>query len=168
MGSASVSDYYNMSYNWYHECHTVDNLTKANKNSVSVFFVSIISTAIWLGTSSWRPMETSNGVCLTQRYQTDHLKQSLIIDAQLIQDGFFQVSMVQNMWRQESSLKDGGIGIPTVSYCSPLTRCLVTNSITFAPLLAAKEGPRIKTVVVEVCLLWCRDSFTQFPCLTTL
>ena len=63
------------------------------------------------------------------------------------------------MWSQESSLKDGGIGIPTISYCSPLTRCLVTNSITFAPLLAPDskelEGPRIHTVVVEVCPLEC-------------
>jgi len=72
-------------------------------------------------------------------------------DAQLIQNGFFQVSKVQDMWRQESSLTDGGIGIPTVSYCSPLTRCLATNSITFTPLLAAKGGPRINTVVVEDC-----------------
>ena len=88
-----------------------------------------------------------------QHYQTDQLKQSLIIDAQLVQDGFFQVSRVQHMWKHESSLKDGGIGIPTVSYCSPLTRCLVTNSITFTPLLAAEEGPKINTVVVEVCSL---------------
>ena len=57
------------------------------------------------------------------------------------------------MWKHESSLKDGGIGIPSVSYCSPLTRCLVTNSVTFTPLLAAEEGPRINTVVVEVCPL---------------
>ena len=53
------------------------------------------------------------------------------------------------MWKNESSLEDGGIGIPTISYCSPLTRCLVTNSITFTPLLAAKNGPKINTVVVE-------------------
>jgi hypothetical protein len=41
------------------------------------------------------------------------------------------------MWKHGRSRKDGGIGIPTVSY-------------TFTPLLAAEEGPKINTVVVEV------------------
>ena len=100
-------------------------------------------------------------------------KAVFITDAQLIQDGFLQVSKVQNMWSQESSLKDGGIGIPTISYCSPLTRCLVTNSITFAPLLAPDskelEGPRIHTVVVEVCPLeCCAIRLHDFLCLTIL
>lgn len=98
-------------------------------------------------------MATFYGVCLTAASSDEPVEQSLIIDAQLVQHGLFQVSRVQHMWSHENSLQDGGIGIPPISYCSPLTRCLATNSITFTPWLAAKEGPKINTVVVEVCPL---------------
>lgn len=85
--------------------------------------------------------------------QKDSLKDDgdLLRDAQLVQNGLFQVSRVQHMWTHENSLDDGGIGIPPISYCSPLTRCLATNSITFTPWLAVKGGPKINTVVVEDC-----------------
>ncbi|KAM6493128.1 hypothetical protein JOM56_011262 [Amanita muscaria] len=85
--------------------------------------------------------------------QKDSLKDDgdLLRDAQLVQNGLFQVSRVQHMWTHENSLDEGGIGIPPVSYCSPLTRCLATNSITFTPWLAVKGGPKINTVVVEDC-----------------
>lgn len=72
-------------------------------------------------------------------------------DPMLTQEGYFQASKIEDMWKEENSLKEGGIGIPQISYCSPLTRCLVTNSITFTPQLAANGGPEIHTVVVEDC-----------------
>lgn len=74
-----------------------------------------------------------------------------IRDSPLTQDGFLQASNVQAMWTKENSLDKGGIGIPTISYCSPLMRCLSTNSISFAPQLDASGGPTINTVVYEDC-----------------
>ena len=112
--------------------------------------------------------DLTRGMSHRQRFQTDHLKQSLITDDNLIQDGFLQVAKVQDVWKDENSIKDdkgnavSGIGLPTISYTSPLTRCLVTNSVTFTPFLGA-DG--FKTVVVEVSPLVCY-SFTQFPCPT--
>ena len=57
------------------------------------------------------------------------------------------------MFTQENSLGGGNdLGIPEISYCSPLMRCLATNTITFAPLLDVQEGkkPKIATWVYEV------------------
>ena len=51
------------------------------------------------------------------------------------------------MWITESSLPNGGIGVPQISYCSPLTRAMVTNTIIFSKQL---EAGTIHTVVVEV------------------
>ena len=113
------------------------------------------------------------GMSHRQRYQTGHLKKSLITDDQLLQDGFIEVTKVQDMWKDENSIEDddgnavAGIGIPTISYTSPLTRCLVTNSVTFTTPLGADGGSEINTVVVEVSPLDCY-SFTQFPCPTIL
>ena len=129
---------------------------------------------LWLNTPSRQPTETSNGVCLKQRYQTDHLKKSLITDDQLLQDGFIEVTKVQDMWKDENSIKDDkgnavpGIGIPTISYTSPLTRCLVTNSVTFTTPLGTDGGSEINTVVVEVSPLVSCHSFTKSPCPTIL
>ena len=76
----------------------------------------------------------------------------LIADPALTQDGYLQVTDVHDMWMTESSLPNGGIGVPQISYCSPLTRCMVTNSITFSKQL---EAGLINTVVVEVFLFFC-------------
>ena len=75
----------------------------------------------------------------------------LITDPALVQGGLLEVSNVHDMWITESSLPNGGIGVPEISYCSPLTRCLVTNSITFSKQLEAES---IDTIVVEVFLFF--------------
>ncbi|KDR73940.1 hypothetical protein GALMADRAFT_99679 [Galerina marginata CBS 339.88] len=75
-----------------------------------------------------------------------------LVDAPLTQDGYLQAFNVLSKWQEENSLADGQcLGIPNVSYCSPMIRALVTNSITFFPQLAASGGPTIQTVVHENC-----------------
>jgi broad specificity phosphatase PhoE len=74
-------------------------------------------------------------------------------DAPLTQEGLIQSFNVQTMWTTENSLREGtaGIGIPQISYCSPLTRCLETHTVSFASLLGAAGGPAIITKVYEDC-----------------
>ncbi|KAF8816208.1 hypothetical protein BYT27DRAFT_7077738 [Phlegmacium glaucopus] len=72
-------------------------------------------------------------------------------DSPLTQEGYLKARNVQTHWTTENSLDKGGIGIPQISYCSPLMRCLVTNTVSFTPQLAADGGPTINTVVYEDC-----------------
>ena len=60
-------------------------------------------------------------------------------------------------------MADGeSIGIPNISYVSPMMRALVTNNITFAPQLNASGGPTIQTVVHEVHTLFTISAFCNF------
>lgn len=75
-----------------------------------------------------------------------------LVDSPLTQDGYLQAFNVLSKWQEENSLDAGKcIGIPDISYVSPMTRALVTNSITFSPQLNASGGPTIQTVVHENC-----------------
>jgi broad specificity phosphatase PhoE len=75
-----------------------------------------------------------------------------LVDSPLTQDGYLQAFNVLSKWQEENSLADGEcIGIPNVSYVSPMMRALVTNSITFATQLNASGGPTIHTFVHENC-----------------
>ena len=84
-------------------------------------------------------------------------------DAPLTQEGLIQSFNVQTMWTTENSLREGtaGIGIPQISYCSPLARCLETHTVSFASLLGAAGGPAIITKVYEVHTLSCLLGFPQ-------
>lgn len=87
----------------------------------------------------------------------------LPVDAELTQRGYIEASLVEEMWTKELA---ADIGLPSISYCSPLTRCLETNSISFGqslqivdPFKKAKQtgdkqtdDAKIKTTVLEVCL----------------
>ncbi|KIM81046.1 hypothetical protein PILCRDRAFT_821884, partial [Piloderma croceum F 1598] len=66
-------------------------------------------------------------------------------DPQLALEGFLQAQHVQSVWESELV---AGIGLPQLSYCSPFTRTLATNTITFGNLLGASS---LKTTIVENC-----------------
>jgi len=74
-------------------------------------------------------------------------------DAALTQTGFLQCQHVRSVWIQELA---AGIGLPQISYSSPLTRCMVVNTITFSELGKGIPTPA-KTTVVEDC----REQCTQ-------
>ena len=87
----------------------------------------------------------------------------LPVDPPLTQDGYLQAFNVLSKWQEENSLADGeNIGIPNISYVSPMTRALVTNSITFATQLNASGGPTIQTVVHEVCTFFTSSALCKF------
>jgi len=62
-------------------------------------------------------------------------------DSQLVQDGFLQALHVQSVWASELA---AGLILPQLSYCSPFTRTLATNTITFGNL------PNISSSVVTI------------------
>jgi broad specificity phosphatase PhoE len=81
-------------------------------------------------------------------------------DPELVQDGYTEADSVHSIWTTELG---AGLRMPRTNYCSPLTRCLVTNTITFsgfpnhAPPENSGIGPPhgmpvpLVTVVVENC-----------------
>ncbi|KAF8816210.1 hypothetical protein BYT27DRAFT_6467163 [Phlegmacium glaucopus] len=83
-------------------------------------------------------------------------------DSPLTQNGYLQACNVEAHWTTENSLAKGGIGIPQISYCSPLMRCLVTNTLSFSPQLDADGGPTINTVVYDDCREWLYNSETGY------
>jgi len=66
-------------------------------------------------------------------------------DPQLVLEGLLQAQHVQSVWASELA---AGIGLPQLSYCSPLTRTLATNTITFGNLPGISS---LKTTIVENC-----------------
>ena len=72
-------------------------------------------------------------------------------DPELTQNGYLDASNVHSVWVQEQS--DANIGLPQISYCSPLTRCLATNTITFGTEVYGDSSPKLNTIVVEVSAL---------------
>jgi len=74
-------------------------------------------------------------------------------DAQLVQDGIIQAQHVRSVWVTELA---AGIGLPQVSWCSPFTRVLVTNTITLGDLPGNPQ--LVQTVVVEDCREKCSSS----------
>jgi len=64
-------------------------------------------------------------------------------DASLVEDGYLEAVNVNSVWATELG---AGLVPPTTSWCSPLTRCLVMNTITFGGFTKL-----VKTVVVEDC-----------------
>ena len=56
---------------------------------------------------------------------------------------------VHAMWEEE---KKANIGLPQISYCSPLSRALLTNTITFGTEVYydSNTQPEITTTIVEV------------------
>ena len=77
MGRGSVSDYHTMSYS-YLECHSADNLAKANKDSVSFFFLihhHSDNLIVYVQLTADGDLEW--GTSHRRRHQMNHLKQSL-------------------------------------------------------------------------------------------
>ena len=112
------------------ECHSADNTRKAKKGLVTHWWVFLyihhlndnLIRYIQLTHLEWNLSQR-------KRYQTDCLKQSLITDTQLIQNGFFHVSRVQHMWSMKALSRTEESGY-RLSYWTLLTRCLVAN-VTF-------------------------------------
>jgi broad specificity phosphatase PhoE len=66
-------------------------------------------------------------------------------DPHLTSKGFCDAKLVHSVWTQELPF---GIGLPQTSYCSPFTRTLVTNVITFNGLTGYNQND---TIIVENC-----------------
>jgi len=84
------------------------------------------------------------------------------VDSPVTQEGYLQVYNVLSIWEEENNLGDGkNIGIPNISYCSPMMRALVTNSITFSPQLVAST---ITTVIREVNIFYLVSAPSEISC----
>jgi len=105
---------------------------------------SVIYKLIFLGRHGF----AYNNIQSSSKKQVSDDNGDLKWDAALTQDGLMQVTDTHDMWMTESSLPNGGIGVPQISYCSPLSRAMCTHSITFSQQL---EAATIRTVVVENC-----------------
>ncbi|KAF9002164.1 hypothetical protein BDQ17DRAFT_1357547 [Cyathus striatus] len=63
------------------------------------------------------------------------------VDPDVTQTGFITALQVRQIWEQELA---AGLGLPQISYSSPLTRALVTNTLTFGPEFA-QDPPAVNT-----------------------
>ncbi|KIJ98874.1 hypothetical protein K443DRAFT_133282 [Laccaria amethystina LaAM-08-1] len=74
-------------------------------------------------------------------------------DAALSQKGCIQAALVRNVWDSARTEDPVGIGLPQLSFCSPMRRALTTNTITFSRELSIEDPPTPKmiTLVVENC-----------------
>jgi len=73
-------------------------------------------------------------------------------DAALTQKGYVQAGLVRAEWDSARS-ENPGIGLPQLSFCSPMRRALATNSISFSSELSVENPPTptMNTLVVENC-----------------
>jgi len=74
-------------------------------------------------------------------------------DAALSQKGCIQAALVRDVWDSARCEHPVGIGLPQLSFCSPMRRALTTNTITFSKELSVKDPPtpKMTTLVVENC-----------------
>ena len=73
---------------------------------------------------------------------------------------------VHAMWEEE---KKANIGLPQISYCSPLSRALLTNTITFGTEVYydSDQAPEMTTTIVEVshhCLISSTSNKSEKNC----
>ena len=70
-------------------------------------------------------------------------------DPDLTQQGILDAMNIHARWEEE---KKANIGLPQLSYCSPLSRALLTNTITFGTEVYydSDQAPEITTIIVEV------------------
>ena len=68
-------------------------------------------------------------------------------DPELTQLGISQASHAHDAWKEELAFR---IPLPDKMYCSPLTRAIKTNEITFRGIIPERERSVRKAVVVEV------------------
>jgi hypothetical protein len=69
-------------------------------------------------------------------------------DAELTQQGFLDAANVHTLGVKEQA--EANIGLPQISDCSPFTRTLITNTITFGVEVYGSNPPKLSTLVVEV------------------
>lgn len=67
----------------------------------------------------------------------------VLSDAHLVQEGIDQATQLSSLWAE---ILAHGAPFPTALYSSPLTRCLQTSRLVFAPLCAARGLPYQPTV----------------------
>jgi len=72
-------------------------------------------------------------------------------DPELTQQGLLDAANVHTVWVKEQA--EASIGLPQISYCSPFSRCLTTNTITFGVEAYGSDLPKLSTLVVEVSTL---------------
>ena len=72
-------------------------------------------------------------------------------DPDLTQQGTLDTMNVHVMWEKE---KKANIGLPQISFCSPLYRALLTNTISFGVEVYydSDKKPDLTTTIVEVSL----------------
>ncbi|PPQ99271.1 hypothetical protein CVT26_014104 [Gymnopilus dilepis] len=107
---------------------------------------SIVYKVVFFGRhgEGWHNLHSSNKKTALKNEDNGDLQW----DASLTQKGFLQAFNVQAVWAAEESLPNNTeIGIPDLSFCSPLTRCLITHTITFAPQL---QDSRLHSVVDDL------------------
>jgi len=82
-------------------------------------------------------------------------------DASLTQKGYVQAVDAHSVWATEMSAY---LKLPTTVYCNPLTRCLVTSTITFAGFhrfFMNKWGSSPTIPVIKVVVENCREKCDQ-------
>ena len=74
--------------------------------------------------------------------------------------GISQASHAHTAWKEELAFR---IPLPDKMYCSPLTRAIKTNEITFRGIIPERERSVRKAVVVEVGARRSQDRFNFIP-----